>query len=560
MRGNDDTTGHERHVRGTEFKSLEWLDANRRFATAIVQSLTSPASALSPRISGVAAPIRPLMDGCPERGRRIYHGEFCFAGHSVLCRGSSIFEVKSPGRKWLEHLYGFSWLGDLEATDLELARVNARALVSDWLERDRCHPKLARNLAVLSRRLISWISAAPYLLRHAGEDFLLRFCSGLANHVRDLQLRSPFCLSSALVLDCTTALAYAAIGLKGMEGTRDAVLEQLAVRMDQQILPDGGHVSRNPAEIARLLLDILPLRRSCQEARIAMPAKLEAAIERMLPMLQFFLHGDGGLAMFHGADSPLTAQCGAILAADVTQGKPLSSAPYCGFIRLSHGGSLVICDTGSSGKGPTPAPLAIEFSEGSSRIVINCRGLFDQERSSQVEPDLLRAHSTAELLAPSHQAPLPIRSLLANWRQSPVAEANLSSTPLGSLIEARHGVYAQLAGLIHERCLFLSAAGDDFRGEDRYVPLSGNVKEAIFCIRFHLHPDVRAELSEDATYILLKLHSGSAWTFKVRGAEMSLADNICSQGKSNSRKTKHIILTGSVNPSPVHWAFKRARF
>jgi uncharacterized heparinase superfamily protein len=477
-------------------------------------------------------------------GKRIYRGEFCFAGQSVLCRGASIFEVKPPSQQWLESLHGFSWLADLEATGLELARVNARALVSDWLDRDRYHPKPAGNLPLLCRRLVAWINAAPFLTQHAGEDFLARFCAGLASHIRDLQLRSTFCLMPPLRLDCACTLAYAAVALKGMETARAAALEQLAERLSQQLLPDGGHISRSPYELARLLLDLLPLRRACEEARIDLPAMLAASIERMLPMLRFFLHGDGGLASFHGATDPAASQCRAILAVDVTQGKPLSNASYSGFMRLSHGRALVICDTGPPPHGASAPPLAFEFSDGGSRIVVN-RG---PEKSLEVEP-----------LAPARHSPLPIHSLIGNWRRPAMrVEAAFSSTAVGSLLEARHDAYAQLAGFIHQRCLFLSATGADFRGEDRFVPLSGIAGETSFRIRFHLHPDVRAERVEDG--VLLKLPGNSVWTFKARGAEMSLTDSTCSLGTATPRKTEQIALTGSVSPSPIQWAFKHKHF
>ena len=531
-----------------EFSSLAWLDANRKFAAALVHSLTSPATTLSPRVSGLATPIRPLTAGDSGTGRRIYHGDFCFAGQSVLCRGVSIFDAQHPSKAWLESLHGFAWLADLEATGLELARVNAKALVSDWIERDRNHPSVARDLQVLSRRLMAWITAAPFLLEHAGADFLARFCSGLADHIRDLQWRSIFCFSPALRLDCSIALAYAAVALKGMEPARAAALEQLGEKLEWQILPDGGHVSRNPAELARLLVDILPLRRACEEARIEFPAKLAAAIERMLPMLRFFMHGDGGLAIFQGATDTLAAQCSAILAADVIQGKPLSNAAYSGYVRLSHGSALVICDTGLASQDECPAPLAFEFSEGGSRIVVNCDAPLGRESPSGFEAE---THSTATVVAQAKQATMPLQSFLAGWfHETPRIEANFVSTSAGCVVEARHDAYALHAGVIHERCLFLSAAGTDFRGEDRFLPVSDNIGEVRFRIRFHLHSNVRPELAEDGTCISLELPGKAAWVFRARGAEISLAI---------PRDTKQIVLTGLVGLSPIHWAFKRVR-
>jgi uncharacterized heparinase superfamily protein len=153
---------------------------------------------------------------------------------------------------------------------------------------------------------------------------------------------------------------------------------------------------------------------------------------------------------------------------------------------------------------------------------------------------------------------LPIHSLFTLWRH-PAAqvEANFSSTAAGSLVEARHDAYVQLAGLIHERSLFLSATGADFRGEDRFVPVSDAVAETAFRVRFHLHPEVRAEMVEDGTCVSLSLPCKSDWMFKVRGAEVSLVDGSYSFAGGTPRKAEQIVLTGLVSPSPIHWAFKR---
>ena len=40
----------------------------------------------------------------------------------------------------------------------------------------------------------------------------------------------------------------------------------LAAELERQILPDGGHSSRNPSILVELLLDLLPLRQ-CFAAR-----------------------------------------------------------------------------------------------------------------------------------------------------------------------------------------------------------------------------------------------------------------------------------------------------
>ena len=65
-------------------------------------------------------------------------------------------------------------------------------------------------------------------------------------------------------------------------------------------MPDGGHISRNPAALVDLLLDLLPLRQ-CFMARDRVPPKqLSDAIDRAMPMVRFFRLGDGTMVRFNG--------------------------------------------------------------------------------------------------------------------------------------------------------------------------------------------------------------------------------------------------------------------
>ena len=73
----------------------------------------------------------------------------------------------------------------------------------------------------------------------------------------------------------------------------------LADELGRQILPDGGHVSRDPQLLLDLLLDLLPLRQT-YAARGVPPPPLLNAIDRMMPMVRCLRHGDGTLALFNG--------------------------------------------------------------------------------------------------------------------------------------------------------------------------------------------------------------------------------------------------------------------
>src|SRR4029078_12719856 len=99
------------------------------------------------------------------------------------------------------------------------------------------------------------------------------------------------------------------------------------------------HVSRNPATLLKLLLDLVPLRSTIIAARAPLPPRLNAGLERMPPMLRFFSHGDDGLARIQGGADPSVREMRAVFGQDTTLGRPVSLATYSGFSRMAHGGA-----------------------------------------------------------------------------------------------------------------------------------------------------------------------------------------------------------------------------
>ena len=147
--------------------------------------------------------------------------------------------------------------------------------------------------------------------------------------------------------------------------------------MQRQILPDGGHISRNPGALIELLIDLLPLRQTFAARNIAPPPALLNAIDRMMPMLRFFRHGDGTIALFNGMSGTPSDLLATLLAYDDTHGTPMASMPHTGFQRLDAGPTTVIMDTGApppptSARTPMPAASRSNCRRAPSRIVINC--------------------------------------------------------------------------------------------------------------------------------------------------------------------------------------------
>tara|TARA_Y100000739_G_scaffold117095_1_gene100630 strand:- start:54 stop:488 length:435 start_codon:yes stop_codon:yes gene_type:complete len=131
-----------------------------------------------------------------------------------------------------------------------------------------------------------------------------------------------------------------------------------------------------------------------------------------------------------------------------------------------------------------------------------------------------------------------------------------------SLIEVVHEAYGEIYGLIHSRSLYLSASGNDLRGEEilQYTGAAGPIpNEAI--IRFHLHPRVRASLVQDGSSVLLRPTLGGFWRFKTDTA-LALEESLY-LGTAIKQRTEQITVIKSLegirdkSEIVVRWALSK---
>ena len=130
------------------------------------------------------------------------------------------------------------------------------------------------------------------------------------------------------------ALTYAALSMARQIRHLRTVTKKLGDELESQILPDGGHVSRNPGALIELLIDLLPLKQAFSVRNVPPPEPLLNAIDRMMPMLRFFRHGDGNFALFNGMGPTAADLMATILAYDDARGEPVTNAPHSGYQRM----------------------------------------------------------------------------------------------------------------------------------------------------------------------------------------------------------------------------------
>jgi len=503
----------------------------------------------------------------------IYAGSFVFGGRAVTTGGRSPFSLTPPSRHWAELLYGFGWLRHLRAADTALARANARALVGEFLSRPP--DPAARETDVSARRVIAFLSQSPLILDGADHAFYHKLMRALGRDLRRLQramLSHPRPLAR---LRAAVAVTYAGLSLEGFEGVARRASRILARELEAQILPDGGHVGRNPRTVLELLLDLLPLKQVYLARGIEPPGELLKALDRIPPLLRLMRHGDGTLALFNGMGSTPVDHLTTLLFYDEARGSPLQRALVSGFERIEARDALLIADTGAcppaihaaeAGAGPG----AFEFSVRGQRMIVNCGAPRGHDDPIALPARSTAAHSTLGIADTSCAQFLTEtgwigRRLVARWlirRLGPVMlrgpRAVRVERPSPLRFRMSHDGYAPAFGITHERRITLAPDGDMLEGEDRIEGDFTGAPATRAEIRFHLHPAIRASLAQAGRIAMLVLPDGEAWQARAPGLTFALEESVFLAATDGARKSEQLVLRFDLaGAAPVQWRFER---
>ena len=504
------------------------------------------------------------------RASEIYAGRFAFAGKVVICDRRSPFEMIPPSDEWAVMLLSFSWLRHLRAADSAITRANARALIDDWITIQGGWDPLGWRGDILARRILCWLSQAPFVLQDADARFYRRFTRSLSRQVRYLRRTLRHSRDGLPRLQALMALNYASLCMQGQASALRSNARKLIEELRAQILPDGGHVSRNPGALIEILADLLPLRQLFSARNLQPPQAINNAIDRMMPMLRFFRHADGNFAQFNGMGPTPVDLLATVLAYDDARGQPLSNAPHSGYQRMEAAQTALVLDTGR------PPPLGVsqeahagclsfELSWRQHRLVVNC-GLpaVNRETWRQVAR-ATSAHSTVTVHEQSSCLFLeaaPFRRLLGGV---PIlagprdVRTERDEHDGAVMLRASHDGYAADCGIVHTRALRLSADGRALDGEDSFSAaghgeIPGNDD---YAVRFHLHPAIKASRLSDGRGVILLLPDKEVWTFATMADAVQLEESVYLSSTEGPRRTVQIVVYGHASTtSAVRWSFR----
>lgn len=503
-----------------------------------------------------------------EDADALMHGRFRFANESVEVAEGSVFDMRAPSRGWADALQEFSWLPPLAAAGGEASRKLATNLLTQWLKRYGRYSEPAWLPQIIARRLVHIFAHGRFVMSNSEMLWRSKMFVSLREQSRQLAMIVDEAPDGLPRFEAAAALTLSGACLDDSPKRLQSGLVRLEAQIARQILPDGGHVTRSPEALLNAYRHVVMVIDALNAISYPVPAAIRSAHDRMAPMIRFFRHGDGALALFNGGKECDARTIGGLLARDDVHGQPFVYAPHSAFQRLAAGRSLAILDCGAAPKGAFANAahagcLSFEFGAGNQRIVVNCGAASVGQPKWEGPLRATAAHSTITIADTSSATilnPGLVRDLLgARLRGGPLAvETFRHESPSGWSVEARHDGYLRQFGLEHTRTMTLAPGGHLLSGTDVLTPKGPTKRgQTPFAARFHIHPDVRCSLSQRGD-VLLKLPNGEGWCFHTDAGPVVIEEGVYF-GADTIRRTDQLVVAGTVGEAPVSlsWAFEQ---
>lgn len=549
--------------------------ANRIQAWRAAQS--SPATAFT------SAP-EPRSIGDAARGRQLLAGNILLAGELLEQPDLRPWDATMPSPGFEAALHGFHWLDDLAALGTPEAHARAQAWTWDWMERYGRGRGPGWTPDLTGRRLIRWISHAILLLRGREASDSAAFFAVLGRQTLFLSRRWQAASPGLPRFEAICGLIYAGLSLDGMQRHTGPALAALDRDCAEVIDATGGIASRNPEDLLEVLTLLIWAEHALESAGQTPSTAHRAAIARAAPTLRALRHANGALARFHGGGAGEGGRLDYALSASRTKPGAVPAGLAMGYARLAAGRTTVILDASAPPTGPASAnahagTLAFELTSGRRPLIVNCGSgaSFGEtwRRAGRATP----SHSTLAIDGVSS----------ARLGAEDSAEADLLVTVPGSVTSQRkrleqgtqlvvsHDGYRLSHGLTHTRNLLMSLDGRSLSAEDMLATETradrARLQDAAtpaeridglpVVLRFHLHPDVDAELGMGASAASLALRSGEVWVFRHDGsAVLTLEPSVhLEPGRLKPRPTRQLVLRGRVTADQLRigWTLAKAQ-
>jgi len=480
-------------------------------------------------------------------------------GQLMVAGQPNLFDFDTTNNSYKNNFLTHEWLRDLRALGTDMAKRKAVSLIRDWINSQEEWDEESWRPEILGARLSNWIAFYDFYGSQIPHSFERDLFVAMVRQFRHLMNAVTSNEIGYDNLQIIKGLIYGGLGLIDAEKALGIAFDLLDRQLNVEILPDGGHISRNPEQHANILRSLIEIRSALCAGQMDVPPDLDLSITRMVPVLKFFKHGDGCLALFHGAQESSSLQLDATLTMSEAKGRALKCLPHTGYERVTAGRSLLIIDTAI----PAPKPydktahaglMSFEFSVGKERIITNCGASPSNDDEWQRAMAASAAHNTI-IYRDKNACELLSNGGIGNRKPKEMLSQRYEQDGL-QVVEMSHDGYFSKYKVMMRRSLGLTKNGEEIRGRD----IVSGEKGSIYAIRWHIHPKVNVSLANGGVSALLRTSSGHGWRLRIKGADLALENSVYC-GNGSPRRTFQLRASGSIKEesSTVEWTLTREK-
>ncbi len=520
-----------------------------------------------PQRPRMLATVANPLPGNKAAGTALRAGHFLVHGLKVPIAqidfaGSS--QLTPPARRLV---HGFHWLADLEAAAPrdQVAPV-AEQILSGWLAANSRAPGqkqwegAAWSVANTGHRLLGWLVHAPLILSSPDKAQRALVLTAMSDTARWLDRKVARGEDGLARVAGWTAIVAAGLLLPDGRARRLYGEAGLIAALGELLGDDGGLLSRSPLDQIEAIGLLVRLTACYQATRRALPEPFQAVLAMLVPPLLALTHGDGNMSSWQGGWAVGADELAALVEASAIRTRPLRDVRQWGYQRVTAAKAILLFDAA-----PPPlarharhgcaSTLAMEFSHGGQRLIVNCGGAAAAGGAMPVRLEqglrATAAHSTLVLDDANSTA------VLINGRLGPgVSEVEIDRRTLedssgrssfgATRLEGSHDGYAGRYGLTHRRILILRDDGAELRGEDLLVPTKARARrnKVAVALRFHLGPGVDVEISADGRGAGMALSDGSYWQFRADTGDLTIEESIWADGQGRPVSIQQLVIQG----------------
>jgi uncharacterized heparinase superfamily protein len=515
----------------------------------------------------LAVPKDPVA-GDKAAGDAILHGRFLHRGAQYGIEALDFRSGDLP-RDLLDYLHSFEWLRDVAAAATrERASKLVEKVMHKWLA---AHAETVSEPAwradLWGRRILFWAAYAPYILSSRDMVYRSLVLNTLARGARHLDKAADKAPPGLARIAAWAGVITAALVVQGGPARLSRGETGLMRALAASLHDDGGLASRAPAQQLALVELLSQLRAVYIASRHEVPEPIAEALEGAVGALLAVTLGDESLSSWQGGAIGSKRRLHAAVEGSGVRARPLRQARGWGYQRLEAKNTIVVFDAAPpppsrAFSGGCASTLAIELSDGASRLIVNCGGVGNAVDA--LPSELVRAlrttaaHSTLTLGDRNSTAILDDGSLGKGVGQVELARDETAGI---GVAEASHDGYVRRYGLVHQRQLTLSADGRELRGNDTLIAEGKKRKgpPVPFAVRFHLAPNVEVATTADGQGALLRVRGAAVWQFRCRGGKLSIEDSLWIDGEARPHETQQLVISGDSPPdgTAIAWMFRR---